>query len=188
MTKTHGSNGSGSPAPVAGVGDPGSANGSGSSNEISAADDSATPAPSEYQFPNSRRVYVNGELHPDIRVPFREISQAPTKAMSGELEPNEPIRVYDCSGPWGDEAVAPDVTQGLPALRHDWVLNRGDVEEYDGRVARPIDDGYLSETHAQHASSKRPTSNVQHPTSNGDAVAAVAGRGNDAGRARTSSF
>src|SRR3954453_18114686 len=111
--------------------------GSGSTNGSPAADDRG------YNFPNSRRVYVNGELHPDIRVPFREISQAPTKSLSGELEPNEPIRVYDCSGPWGDEAVAPDVTQGLPALRHDWVLNRGDVEEYDGRVARPIYDGYL---------------------------------------------
>src|SRR3954454_6522699 len=116
--------------------------GSGSNgNEPTAADDRG------YKFPNSRRVYVNGELHPDIRVPFREISQAPTKAMSGELEPNEPIRVYDCSGPWGDEAAAPDVTQGLPPLRHDWVLNRGDVEEYDGRVTRPIDDGYLSDAH-----------------------------------------
>ena len=50
-------------------------------------------------LPNSRRIYIKGEIHPDIRVPFREISLAPTKTMSGEVEVNEPVRVYDTSGP-----------------------------------------------------------------------------------------
>src|SRR4051812_4393309 len=57
-------------------------------------------------MPNSRRVYVAGVLHPDIRVPFREISLAPTKTMSGEIEVNEPVRVYDTSGPWGDNSAS----------------------------------------------------------------------------------
>ncbi len=122
----------------------------------------------DYVMPNSRRVYVPGELHPDIHVPFREISQAPTKSLSGELEPNESIRVYDTSGPWGDDDVQCDVEQGLPALRADWIRSRGDVEEYEGRDVRPQDDGYLSEAHAAHGSGKRSTSNAQRSTSNGE--------------------
>src|SRR5438874_5985974 len=104
-------------------------------------------------LPNSRKVFVAGKLHPDIRVPFREISLAPTKTMSGEIEVNEPVRVYDTSGPWGADDVDLDVTRGLPPLRAKWVLKRGDVEEIEGRAVTPIDDGYLSETHAAHASS-----------------------------------
>src|SRR5436853_4489073 len=46
-------------------------------------------------LPNSKKVHVSGTLHPDIQVPFREISLAPTKTMSGEIEVNEPVRVYD---------------------------------------------------------------------------------------------
>src|SRR6185295_7336928 len=49
-------------------------------------------------LPNSTRVYVAGKLHPALRVPFREISQSPTKTPSGRIEANEPVRVYDCSG------------------------------------------------------------------------------------------
>src|SRR5437764_6521148 len=116
-------------------------------------------------LPNSKKIYVAGKLHPDIRVPFREISLAPTKTMSGEIEVNEPVRVYDTSGPWGDPSVAVDVAKGLPPLRRDWILNRGDVEEIEGRAVQPIDDGYLSDAHAAHANSKRPTSNVQRSTS-----------------------
>ncbi len=43
------------------------------------------------------------------------------------------MRVYDCSGPWGDPAFTGTVEQGLPALRREWILARGDVEVYDGR-------------------------------------------------------
>ena len=122
----------------------------------------------ETPLPNSRKVYVAGQLHPDLRVPFREISLAPTKTMSGEIEVNEPVRVYDTSGPWGDADQHVEVTQGLPALRAKWIRDRGDVEETDGRPVKPQDDGYLSEKHAAAAAQKRPTSNVQHPTSNSD--------------------
>ena len=87
--------------------------------------------------------------------------------MSGEIEVNEPVRVYDTSGPWGDPDFHGDVTQGLPPLRAKWIRDRGDVEEYEGRNVQPIDDGYLSEAHAAHASRKRPTSNAQRSTPNG---------------------
>jgi len=117
------------------------------------------------QLPNSKKIHVSGKLHPDIRVPFREISLAPTKSMNGEIEINEPMRVYDTSGPWGDADFHGDVKQGLPPLRSKWIRARSDVEEYHGRKVRPIDDGYLSESHAERAERKRPTSNVQRPTS-----------------------
>ena len=106
---------------------------------------------SDKPLPNSRKVYVAGKQHADLRVPFREISLAPTKTMSGEIEVNEPVRVYDTSGPWGDPAFHCDVTLGLPAMRERWILGRGDVEPIAGRVATPADDGWLSEKHAKSA-------------------------------------
>jgi phosphomethylpyrimidine synthase len=116
--------------------------------------DSEGRVSSSDQLPNSRKVYVPGELHPDIRVPFREISLAPTKTMSGEIEVNEPVRVYDTSGPWGDASVTLDPAEGLPPLRADWILARGDVETVAGRAVRPQDNGYLSEKHAAGSNGK----------------------------------
>src|SRR5436309_9984254 len=117
---------------------------------------------------NSKKICVAGKLHSDIRVPFREITLAPTKSMNGEIEVNEPVRVYDTSGPWGDPDFHGDVTQGLPPLRAKWIRDRGDVEEVDGRKVQPIDDGWLSEAHASHANREHPTSHAQRPTPKGD--------------------
>ena len=75
---------------------------------------------------------------------MREIRLAPTRSSNGETEENAPIRVYDCSGPWGDPAFKVTVKEGLPALRRDWILNRGDVQEIEGRVVSPPADGDLS--------------------------------------------
>ncbi|MFZ4588954.1 MAG: phosphomethylpyrimidine synthase, partial [Terrimicrobiaceae bacterium] len=103
-------------------------------------------------LPNSSRVYVEGTLHKNVRVPMREISLSPTKRLDGSLEKNEPVRVYDASGPWGDENFDGDVTQGLPALRAEWIKARADVSEYEGREVKPQDNGYLSRNHAEYAS------------------------------------
>ena len=112
----------------------------------------ATHDASRTQLPASTRVYVEGVLHPGVRVPMREIALSPTKAFNGRIEVNEPVRVYDTSGPWGDPAFHGTVEEGLPALRRDWILARGDVEAYDGRPVLPQDNGYLSEKHAEYAS------------------------------------
>jgi phosphomethylpyrimidine synthase len=109
---------------------------------------------SSSQLPNSTRVYLPGVLHPDVRVPMREVSLSPTKDFSGAIEVNEPVRIYDCSGPWGDPQFHGDVEIGLPAVRQEWILRRGDVAEYDGRPVTARDNGYLSETHAEHASDR----------------------------------
>jgi phosphomethylpyrimidine synthase len=86
-------------------------------------------------LPNSKKIYLPGALHPHLRVPLREITLSPTKDRTGRSQTNEAVRVYDCSGPWGDENFLGTVRDGLPALRRDWVVERGDVEEYDGRIA-----------------------------------------------------
>jgi len=124
--------------------------------------DSLEPHSSE-QLPNSRRVYVEGALHPDVRVPMREITLSPTKTLEGTIEANEPVRVYDCSGPWGDADFQGDVTQGLPALRERWIRKRGDVAEYEGRPVQPMDNGYLSGKHAEYASKAERNRLVEFP-------------------------
>src|SRR5215831_5695202 len=103
--------------------------------------DSFEPHSSE-QLPASKRIYVPGQIHTDVRVPMREIAVGDTKSYTGAVEKNEPVRVYDCSGPWGDPAFSGTVEAGLPALRANWIRARGDVEEYEGRTVLPIDDGY----------------------------------------------
>src|SRR5213594_1241208 len=117
------------------------------------------------QLPNSRKVYVSGRLHEDVRVPFREITLAPTKSMNGDLEANDPVRVYDTSGPWGDPDFHGDVTRGLPPLRAKWLCARGDVESIAGRTVTPADDGYLSAVHAQHTQRGNGNSKPQAPNS-----------------------
>src|SRR2546427_5358971 len=73
--------------------------------------------------PSSRKVYVTGSRE-DLRVPFREVSQS---------DGNPPVRLYDTSGFHTDPLIPVDVRDGVPALRRHWILERGDVEEYDGR-------------------------------------------------------
>src|SRR5438132_4159770 len=80
-------------------------------------------------LPNSRKIYVAGKVHVDLRVPFREITLAPTKTMNGEIEANEPMRVYDTSGPWGNPEFHGDVEHGLPALGGKWIRDRSEVQE-----------------------------------------------------------
>jgi phosphomethylpyrimidine synthase len=129
--------------------------------------ESAQSADVQSALPNSRKVYVAGEVHPEINVPFREISLAPTKTMSGEIEVNEPVRVYDTSGPWGDADQHVNVTAGVPALRAKWIRDRGDVEEIIGRTVTPIDDGYLSAAHAEHSARRSGMTNDEFRMSNG---------------------
>jgi len=85
-------------------------------------------------FPASRKVYCPGGLHPDLRVPMREIALHPS---SGE----PPLTVYDSSGPYTDPAVTIDIEAGLHRLRERWIGARGDTEAYPGRHVQLIDNG-----------------------------------------------
>ena len=120
---------------------------------VKPADNETTPVNNDKPLPNSRRIYVNGK-QPGVRVPFREISQNQTRNFDNSLVDNAPVRVYDTSGPWGDPYVHTDVREGLPSLRRHWILERGDVEEYEGRDLQPIDDGYLTFDAANQARQK----------------------------------
>ena len=117
-----------------------------------AAANTTTHDASRAQLPASTRIYVSGQLHPAVRVPMREIALTATQAFNGRVEANAPVRVYDCSGPWGDPAFSGTAEQGLPALRREWILARGDVETYAGRPVQPQDNGYLTANHAEYAS------------------------------------
>ena len=136
---------------------------------ISTEETTGAPAPETHDaslapLPASTRVYVQGELFPQIRVPMREISLSDTKSFNGRIEKNESVRVYDCSGPWGDPDFKGTSEEGLPPLRRDWILARGDVEAYDGREVQPQDNGYLTEKHVEFASkSERANKFVEFP-------------------------
>jgi len=88
-------------------------------------------------LPNSQKIYVQGS-QADIRVPMREVSQSDTPLMFGgesgaggdgaRSEPNPPIYIYDCSGPYTDPTAKIDIRTGLPALRARWIESRGDTE------------------------------------------------------------
>jgi phosphomethylpyrimidine synthase len=118
---------------------------------------------SSEQLPASKRVYVEGQLHPDIRVPMRQIQLTATTINECDVRPNKPVRVYDCSGPWGDPAFTGKSEEGLPTLRREWILKRGDVEEYAGREVKPMDNGYLSGKHAEFASVAEKNQLVEFP-------------------------
>ncbi|NBO63296.1 MAG: phosphomethylpyrimidine synthase ThiC [Acidobacteria bacterium] len=92
-------------------------------------------------FPAARRVYKVAR-EGFLRVPFTEVRQHVTKGFNGSIEVNDPVYAYDTSGPWGDPTYRGDVRDGLPGLRQDWIVGRGDVEEYEGRQISPVDNGY----------------------------------------------
>ena len=85
----------------------------------------------------SKKIYVKGKIHKDINVPMREISLHPT---SGE----DPVVVYDSSGPYTDNNIQTDINEGLKSIRKNWILSRGDVESYEGREIKDYDNGFVS--------------------------------------------
>jgi phosphomethylpyrimidine synthase len=82
-----------------------------------------------------RKVYVGGgEGDREIRVPFTEVVLADSAGPGGPVG-NDPVRLYDTSGPGSDPR------DGLGARRAPWITGRGDVEAYDGRSPDRRDDG-----------------------------------------------
>ena len=86
-------------------------------------------------FPSSRKVYVPGQLHADLRVPVRDIA----------LTNGEQVSVYDTSGPYTDPDAVIDVRRGLASVRGSWIEARGDTESYAGRNRVALDDGQKSD-------------------------------------------
>ena len=99
-----------------------------------------------------RKVYVAGELFPDIRVPFREVAVHPSA--------NEPpVTMYDSSGPYTDPSVTIDIKKGLPRVKSNWQLDRGDIAPVlNPREVKPEDNGHAS---GKHLAPRFDTSNHQ---------------------------
>ncbi len=81
-------------------------------------------------FTASEKIYAQG-TSPDIRVPFRKVTQSDTPASFG-AEKNPPLFIYDTSGPYTDPKVSIDLRLGLPALREPWIEARGDTVRLTG--------------------------------------------------------
>ena len=99
-----------------------------------------TPKVTTGPLPASRKVYVNGELYPDLRVPVREIDLHPSAN-------EEAVAVYDTTGPYTDPDITIDVEKGLSRTRTDWVKERGGIEAYEGRHVKPEDNGGANGKH-----------------------------------------
>ncbi len=84
----------------------------------------------------SRKIHVESPRFPGLTVAMREIALEPSANEA-------PLRVYDTSGPYTDSAADIDIAKGLPQLRRDWIMARGDVAEYDAREVKPEDNGQL---------------------------------------------
>src|SRR5262245_25972102 len=100
-----------------------------------------TPTVTTGPLASSRKIFATPDTAPDLRVPLREIILS-----EGAGEPNLPV--YDTSGPYTDPNVTIDVNAGLARTRTAWVKERGGVEEYEGRVIKPEDNGNVGAAHA----------------------------------------
>ena len=86
----------------------------------------------EIKYSRSHKVYIQGKLHPEIRVAMRRVEQVPSVSVDEKGEkrftPNPDVYLYDTSGAFSDPDIAVDLRKGLPRLREEWIAARGDVE------------------------------------------------------------
>ncbi|MFY7671408.1 phosphomethylpyrimidine synthase ThiC [Tenacibaculum sp. MEBiC06402] len=83
-------------------------------------------------FPSSNKIYVQGKLHPQIKVAMREITLNDTiDSMTKKHTSNEPVTVYDTSGPYTDPSKEINIHNGLERIREQWILDRGNVEQLE---------------------------------------------------------
>ena len=93
-------------------------------------------------LPGSRKVYLEGSRS-DIQVPVREIALSDSE-IRGKIVPNAPLHIYDSSGPYTDTRREVNIRQGLAPLRQNWIEERRDTLQYEGRHVLPQDNGFQS--------------------------------------------
>ena len=81
-------------------------------------------------YPSSEKIYIPGEIN-KIKVGMRKIKLLDTVTLdeNGErvFKKNNPVVVYDTSGPYSDPKIPIDIAKGLPRIREDWYGKRKDV-------------------------------------------------------------
>ena len=80
-------------------------------------------------FPNSKKVYAKGSRE-DIMVPMRRIKL--TDTIGDLAEKNDPVHVYDTSGPYTDPNKIISYRKGIDSIRTEWIKDRADTEVLDG--------------------------------------------------------
>ena len=86
-------------------------------------------------YAQREKVYLNGNIYPDIRVGMQRVNLTPTVTVKDGkrcVSPNAPVLIYDTSGPFSDPAIQVNLKKGLPRMREPWITARGDVEQLDG--------------------------------------------------------
>ena len=124
-------------------------NGNGNGNRHGATDEKVNISTDPIS-PKSKKVYVSGTVHPQIKVPFREISLSSSTTETSNDNGNDhhpkkddtSLIVYATSGPYTDPNVQINIREGLEPIRLSWITSRRDVEYYEGRKIEPKDDGY----------------------------------------------
>lgn len=89
-------------------------------------------------YPHSKKIYVSGKIHP-IRVAMRQVELYPTVTIDNGKRvetPNDPVVLYDTSGPYTDPDYHQDINRGLPRIRVSWVEQRDDTEELPDITSR----------------------------------------------------
>jgi len=83
-------------------------------------------------LPGSEKYYKSGKTYPFLKVPFRKVSLSDTVGPENSMSKNDPVYLYDTSGPYTDPENKIDITRGLKPLRLEWIQARGDTEQLAG--------------------------------------------------------
>ena len=82
-------------------------------------------------YPNSEKIYINGSIYPEVKVGMRKVTLTPSVSIKNGkrvMNENQPIYIYDTSGPYSDPKSIIDLKNGLPRLREKWIANNENIE------------------------------------------------------------
>ena len=84
-------------------------------------------------YPDSKKIYLGGNIYNDLKVGMRQVQMTPTVTKNADGTTthisNEPVNIYDTSGPYSDPSKKTDITQGIERIRSPWIEERGDTEQ-----------------------------------------------------------
>ena len=84
-------------------------------------------------YAKREKAYMPGKLFPEIKVGMTKVNLTPTVVRDEKglphMIPNEPVYIYDTSGPYSDPNIEIDLKKGLPRMREQWIIDRDDTEQ-----------------------------------------------------------